>query len=345
MSGVPRVTQAVAISAYCLSSLLMLLTNKHVLSGYKFTASFLLLAVQCGATVGLLEAFRAGGLLSRREFRWAEAKAWSPVSLLLVAMIYTSTMALAHFSIPLFTVMKHFTIIAIAFSERFFLNGAPVTPLVMVSFVLMIVSAIVAGWGDLRIKTGAEDRWKAYAWMFANCVASAAYSVGMRGAMLHTHFKDFDVVFYNNLLALPLLLILSFVFEPTAWTEQRFSALPPSSFSPQTLGWLVLVTGIVSFAISYTTSWSVRSVGSTSTSVAGALNKLPVAVTGMLVFGDPVTVTSVGGVLLAFFGGLLYTHAKTREKAAPPALDVEKAEKEAKKPLMEEEAEKQSANP
>lgn len=215
--------------SYCLSSLGMLLANKLVLSSYKFTASFFLLAVQCGATVLLLEISRAAGLLSRRDFKGSEARDWFPVSLLLCAMIYTSTMALAHFSvgfgrcegrlsglkanledypcslpgrkhgntvfsllqfiqiqkqIPLFTVLKHSTIIAIAFSERFFLNGSPVTPIIMFSFVLMILSAIVAGWDDLRIKTGSDDRWKAYAWMFANCVASAAYSVGIRGAMM-----------------------------------------------------------------------------------------------------------------------------------------------------------------
>jgi GDP-mannose transporter len=199
--------------------------------------------------------------------------------------------------------MKHSTIIAIAFSERFLLNGSAVTPLIMFSFALMILSAIVAGWDDLHIKTGQEERWIAYAWMLANCVASAAYSIGIKGAMMSTHFKDFDVVFYNNLLALPLLLGLSFSFESEAWRTWTFSSLPKDSFSPASLAYLVIVTGIASFAISYTTSWSVRSVGSTTTSVAGALNKLPVAVTGMLAFGDPVTPSSVGGVLLGGFDG------------------------------------------
>ena len=92
-------TQLLVVLSYCLSSLLMLLSNKLVLSSYKFTASFFLLAVQCAATLALLEASRFGGLLQRRPFRWTEAKMWFPVSALLCAMIYTSTMALAHFSV------------------------------------------------------------------------------------------------------------------------------------------------------------------------------------------------------------------------------------------------------
>lgn len=49
----------------------------------------------------------------------------------------------------------------------------------------------------------------------------------------------------------------------------------------------------------------------------GALNKLPVAVSGMLFFGDPVNFRSVTAVLLGFAAGLLYTKAKqaaTEEK-------------------------------
>lgn len=42
----------------------------------------------------------------------------------------------------------------------------------------------------------------------------------------------------------------------------------------------------------------------------GALNKLPVAVSGMIFFADPVTVRSVSAVTLGFAAGLLYTHAK-----------------------------------
>jgi GDP-mannose transporter len=97
--AVARWAQTVAVLSYCFSSLGMLLANKFVLSSFKFTASFFLLAVQCGATVLLLEVARTGGLLSRREFKWSEARAWLPVSLLLSAMIYTGTMALAHFSV------------------------------------------------------------------------------------------------------------------------------------------------------------------------------------------------------------------------------------------------------
>lgn len=49
-------------------------------------------------------------------------------------------------------------------------------------------------------------------------------------------------------------------------------------------------------------------------SMVGALNKLPVAASGMLFFGDPVTPGSVSAVGIGFLAGLLYSVAKNHER-------------------------------
>lgn len=49
--------------------------------------------------------------------------------------------------------------------------------------------------------------------------------------------------------------------------------------------------------------------------MAGALNKLPIAVAGMIFFDAVVNVASISGVILAFSAGILYTIAKTRQAA------------------------------
>jgi len=48
--------------------------------------------------------------------------------------------------------------------------------------------------------------------------------------------------------------------------------------------------------------------------MVGALNKLPVAASGMLFFGDPVTFGSVSAVGMGFFAGLVYAVAKNNQK-------------------------------
>jgi len=48
--------------------------------------------------------------------------------------------------------------------------------------------------------------------------------------------------------------------------------------------------------------------------MVGALNKLPVAASGMLFFGDPVTLGSVSAISVGFFAGVLYAIAKNNQK-------------------------------
>jgi len=48
--------------------------------------------------------------------------------------------------------------------------------------------------------------------------------------------------------------------------------------------------------------------------MVGALNKLPVAASGMLFFGDPVTTGSVLAVGMGFFAGVVYAVAKSNQK-------------------------------
>ena len=50
--------------------------------------------------------------------------------------------------------------------------------------------------------------------------------------------------------------------------------------------------------------------------MVGALNKLPVAASGLIFFGDAVTFGSVSAIVLGFFAGLVYAVAKNNQKKA-----------------------------
>lgn len=51
-------------------------------------------------------------------------------------------------------------------------------------------------------------------------------------------------------------------------------------------------------------------------SMVGALNKLPVAASGMIFFGDAVTLGSVSAISVGFFAGVVYAVAKSNQKKA-----------------------------
>lgn len=53
--------------------------------------------------------------------------------------------------------------------------------------------------------------------------------------------------------------------------------------------------------------------------MVGALNKLPIAASGMVFFGDPVTMGSVSAIGTGFFAGIVYAVAKNNQAQADKA--------------------------
>ncbi|KAJ3208298.1 GDP-mannose transporter [Dinochytrium kinnereticum] len=308
-----------AIGAYCAASILMTVTNKAILSSYEFHMNFLVLAVQNALTVVLLELFAYFSLASHRPFKQEEARRWFVVSLALVVMIYTGSKALQYMSIPLFTIFKNLTIVIIAYSELWFFNGARVTPLTLLSFLLMVFSSVIAGWSDISegkvLKKSAETASfiVAYGWMILNCLTSAFFALIMRAKIKEVQFKDFDTVFYNNLLSVPVLLVCSFLMEGDEYrkTVVRFSEGGEGADQFWGLVVALVISSVSAFAISYGSAWCVRVTSSTTYSMVGALNKLPIAVAGMMFFDDPITFAGVLGVIIAFSAGILYTYSKS----------------------------------
>lgn len=73
----------------------------------------------------------------------------------------------------------------------------------------------------------------------------------------------------------------------------------------------IVFSGAAAVLISYSTAWCVRVCGSTTYSMVGALNKLPVATSGMLFFGDPASFGNVTAIGAGGLAGIVYAVAKT----------------------------------
>ncbi|KAF9556659.1 UDP-galactose transporter [Agrocybe pediades] len=319
------------ILCYCMASILMTVVNKYVVSGANFSMNFLLLCMQSIVCVACVVVVKRLGIISFRAFDMQDAKAWFPISFLLVSVIYTGSKSLQHLSIPVYTIFKNLTIILIAYGEVIWFGGT-VTTLTFVSFILMVISSVIAAWSD--VSTGISGSLPAtsagvstytldhmtgvvrslnigYFWMLVNCLASAAYVLSMRKKIKSTGFSDWDSMFYNNLLSIPVLAVFSFIAED--WGTENLARNFPAE-TRSVLLMAITFSGAAAVGISYTTAWCVRTTSSTTYSMVGALNKLPVAASGMLFFGDPVTFGSVSAVGMGFFAGLVYAVAKNNQK-------------------------------
>ncbi|THV75100.1 UDP-galactose transporter [Aureobasidium pullulans] len=317
----------IAILAYCGSSILMTTTNKYVLSGLDFNLNFFLLAVQSVVCIVAIQSCKSAGIITYRDFNSDEAKKWFPISLLLIGMIYTSTKALQYLSIPVYTIFKNLTIILIAYGEVLWFGGN-VTGIALFSFGLMVLSSVIAAWADIQHAltshsgSAASDKISTlnsgYIWMAMNCFCSAAYVLGMRKRIKLTNFKDFDTMYYNNLLSIPILLICSLFMEN--WSSANLALNFPAPQRNSIITAMVF-SGLSSVFISYTSAWCVRVTSSTTYSMVGALNKLPIAISGLVFFDAPVTFASVSAIGVGFISGIVYALAKVWQgKGNKPTL-------------------------
>ncbi|KAL2825526.1 GDP-mannose transporter [Aspergillus pseudoustus] len=310
-----------AVLAYCFSSISMTVVNKYVVSGSSWNLNFLYLAIQsiiCTAAILVLK--QMGFIPNLAALESGKAKKWLPVSVFFVGMIYTGTKSLQFLSVPVYTIFKNLTIIVIAYGEvRWF--GGNITPLVLLSFGFMVLSSLVAAWADIQaVVSGAGQSTETaaaistlnagYAWMGLNVLCTASYVLGTRKFITSLNFKNWDTMYYNNLLSLPIMIICSLVTED--WSSTNLAAnFPPESRNNLLLG--MLYSGMGAVLISYSSAWCIRKTSSTTYSFVGYLNKLPLAICGIVFFGAPVTFGSVAAILLGFFSGLAYGYGKMKQ--------------------------------
>ena len=241
-----------------------------------------------------------------------------PVSLLLIAMIYTGSKSLQYLTVAMFTVFKNITIIIVALGEeRIF--GSRITGLMWISFGLMVFGSIVGGLNDLGFNA------LGYFWMILNSASSAAYLLYMKATIKSVGFTDYDSVFYNNMLSIPILFFLSLIFEDwTSFTGRIFYENSLSSNFKLSLG--IVLSGIAGFFISFTTAWCLRVSPSTTYSMVGALNKLPVALSGLIFFPLERQAVNLGyllSIVIAFCAGLIYSYAQVIKKREAEEINKE----------------------
>lgn len=117
-------------------------------------------------------------------------------------------------------------------------------------------------------------------------------------------------MFYNNLLTIPVLFACTFIFENWS-SENVHKNFPLESRNSLMIG--MIYSGLATIFISYCSAWCIRVTSSTTYSMVGALNKLPIAVSGLIFFAAPVTFGSVSAIIIGFVSGIVYAWAKVRQ--------------------------------
>ncbi|XP_074565389.1 GDP-mannose transporter GONST1-like isoform X1 [Curcuma longa] len=292
--------------AYCLSSCSMILVNKVVLSGYDFNAGISLMLYQNFVSVVVVSVLTSFGVVSTEPLTWKLIKVWLPVNIIFVGMLVTSMFSLKYINVAMVTVLKNVTNVITAIGETYLFMKHHDRK-VWTALILMIVSAISGGITDLSFNA------IGYAWQILNCFLTASYSLTLRRVMdtakqvtKSGNLNEFSMVLLNNILSLPLGLLLIFAFK-------EIDYLYKTPLLKMPMFWLVAtLSGFLGLAISFTSMWFLHQTGATTYSLVGSLNKIPLSIAGILLFKVPTSLENLLSIVFGLLAGVFFARAKMR---------------------------------
>ncbi|KAG9457300.1 hypothetical protein H6P81_001808 [Aristolochia fimbriata] len=295
--------------AYCMSSCSMILVNKFVLSSYDFNAGISLMLYQNFVSVVVVSILSWLGIITTESLTWRLIRVWLPVNIIFVGMLITSMFSLKYINVAMVTILKNVTNVMTALGEMY-LFGKQHDHKVWAALSLMIVSAVSGGITDLSFHA------IGYTWQIINCFLTASYSLTLRRVMdtakLATksgNLNEFSMVLLNNVLSLPLGVILIFVFNEVDYLSQTPLLRMP-------MFWLVItLSGFLGLSISFTSMWFLHQTGATTYSLVGSLNKIPLSVAGILLFKVPTSLENFLSILFGLLAGIFFANAKITQKS------------------------------
>ena len=197
---VSSLEKAGAAVFYGLSSIAVIFLNKIILSEYKFGDYIFLSLSQFISTVTILFVLHVLRRIEIPTLTYAIFLEISPVAGMFMGNVVSGLGSTKALSIPMFTVLRRFSIMMTMIGEYVVLSKAPDLP-VLLSVSGMIFGALVAAATDL-----AFDAY-GYALVFTNNLFTALSGVYLKKASSSVSCSKTAVLFYNSLLsALALLL-------------------------------------------------------------------------------------------------------------------------------------------
>eukprot|EP00298_Acanthocystis_sp_HF-20_P016919 c21624_g6_i1.p1 GENE.c21624_g6_i1~~c21624_g6_i1.p1 ORF type:complete len:341 (+),score=99.26 c21624_g6_i1:26-1024(+) len=304
----------IACLIYCVCSNAMVLSNKAILSLFKFNFPLTLMLLQASATGLILVLNRLFQSSSSDPLSFAMARKVLPLNILFVLMICSSGYAIQYLSVPFLTIFKNLTNVFITFGEGY-VFGKNISNGVLVSIGIMVAGSICAAYNDIEFSP------PGYFWMFVNCIVSAFYALYMKWVMDATKLSTDGMALYNNLIGIPMILFLVLL--------QESSVVEYPNFDDTKLLFLLVLSCFIGFGMSLSTFYAMRHTSPTTYSMVGALNKIPASILGAFFFNAAISAGGWFGIGIGLCGGIVFTLAKafeTKPHVAIVEIDSEDGE-------------------
>lgn len=248
-------------------------------------------------------------------------KRWLPLVVLFLTMLVSSPCARMHVSAVTLVVLRNLSSLMVAFGDRIFI-GTAMSLDVSLCMVGMLIGATLSGIADVAFtRTG-------YVWLFVNALSTRAYQIYIKVLVKDTHIKKLKAVgmsYYNNVISLPFLLILSLANgEVYEVVSRRLSLINMKSLT------VMALSGMIGFLAS-TTAFALNTrISATSLMVLNNANKFLVIIFSELVIARILGPPSFTGAVVVIAFGFAYANVDRWVTAVSEEKDGEQADHRAK---------------
>lgn len=198
-----RANALLACLCYATTSVLLSLTNKALFSAHSFDFPFSVLTSQALGTVILLRLGSALRVSSRVSLDVSLLRKMAPITLMFAAMLGTSSRALRYSSVPVVTIFKNLSVVAVCAHERQ-TGQQPLTLGILASLALMLSGSIVAALGDMHFSM------LSLRWLLLNVSCTVGHIIAIR-SWLSSRASSTSKTYHNQLVALAIFSIAALI--------------------------------------------------------------------------------------------------------------------------------------
>nr|XP_056704586.1 UDP-N-acetylglucosamine/UDP-glucose/GDP-mannose transporter [Euleptes europaea] len=290
---------------YGVCSFLIVLVNKAVLTAYRFPSPLFLGVGQMVTTILILYVSKLNKIIHFPDFDKNIPKKLFPLPLIYVGNHISGLSSTSKLSLPMFTVLRKFTIPLTLLLEVIIL-GKRYSLSVVLSVFAIILGAFIAAGSDLAFSL------EGYASVLLNDIFTAANGVYTKQKIDPKELGKYGVIFYNAcFMVIPTVVISFFTGDLKQVTDfkQWSNVLFISQF---------LLSCILGFLLTYSTVLCSHYNSALTTTVVGAIKNVSIAYIGMLIGGDYIfSVLNFIGLNICMAGGLRYSFLTIRGQDSP----------------------------